>query len=251
MLFWNAPLDRFLNYSGDLKGICFELWAILLLEGAPLLAECPSQSPHPQKTTGCWILHIYRAGKATHNLNLQSLGGFDYSQLQVPRFPWKQFFFFEGGPRMSTIPPDKKSTNEPLWFLVCFLFHLWSPEILVLDLAQPHATLKEKKPQRKFMWHQGSISADSPHVPPKKSIFTSFLRTDMSYNNTLAPLVSPPFHPKTWINQILVCFIQFKSRFCISFQLLANPSGSIVGESLTINSFSGLKIMLLQNSTLP
>lgn len=46
------------------KGDLFWVMSYPPLGRGPLLAECPSQSPSLQKkTTRCWILHIYRAGK--------------------------------------------------------------------------------------------------------------------------------------------------------------------------------------------
>ena len=152
MLFWNVPLDRFLNYSGDLKGICFESWAILLLEGAPLLAECPSQSPSLQKkTTRCWILPVYRAGKQHTTEKTSNL--WEVLMIRSCRFPWKQFRYFEGGPRISTIPgcsPLKPRSYQ-------------NPSAKIYVTSLPSGPFKRETTK-------GSISTDSPHTHRNKKL---------------------------------------------------------------------------------
>ena len=141
MLSWNAPVDRFLNYSRDLKWICFESWAILLLEGVPLLAECPSQSPSLQKKQ--------KGAESFLSTELEKQHTTEKTSSLWEVLMIRSCRFFEGGPRINTIPgcSPLKPRN--------------------LGAIRIH--------QRKFMWHpppsgpfkgettKGSISTDSPH----------------------------------------------------------------------------------------
>lgn len=162
MLSWNAPLDRFLNYSGDLKGICFESWAILLLKGAPLLAECPSQSPSLQKkqqgaeSFTSTELEKQHTTEKTSNL-------WEVLMIRSCRFPWKHFFSSKVG---HVCPQFPQINQRTVVAFVSLLFTFEAPKSWYYQnpSAKFYVTSLPSGPFKRETT-KGSISTDSLHTP--------------------------------------------------------------------------------------